>query len=148
MAPCDGYATNIQLVPGAVVSAAASVVPFVCERDDKNRGVVVASFMQGLTVGAVSVRSQVADKTAAARQKATSAGAARKGQLRNRAAAVSAPAWQATPEQVRRAVTNGASGAKEHWIPLTLAAGVLIVGCLALRQWSSQASSRLLRVAE
>jgi multidrug resistance efflux pump len=47
MAPCDGYATNIQLVPGAVVSASASVMPFVCDRDDKNRGVVVASFMQG-----------------------------------------------------------------------------------------------------
>lgn len=46
-APCDGYATNVQLVPGAVVSAAASVVPFVCDRDDSNRGVVVASFMQG-----------------------------------------------------------------------------------------------------
>jgi hypothetical protein len=85
--------------------------------------------------GAVNVRSQVADKTAAARQKATTAGVARKDQLRNRAAAVSAPAWQATPEQVRRAVTNGANGAKERWIPLTLAAGVLIVGCLALRQW-------------
>jgi multidrug resistance efflux pump len=47
VAPCDGYATNIQLVPGAVVSASASVMPFVCERDDKNKGVVVASFMQG-----------------------------------------------------------------------------------------------------
>ena len=35
-APCDGYATNIQLVPGAVVSAAASVLPFVCERDESN----------------------------------------------------------------------------------------------------------------
>jgi multidrug resistance efflux pump len=46
-APCDGYATNIQLVPGAVVSAAASVLPFVCERDEGNLGVVVASFMQG-----------------------------------------------------------------------------------------------------
>lgn len=46
-APCDGYATNIQLVPGAVVSAAASVLPFVCDRDDRNRGVVVATFMQG-----------------------------------------------------------------------------------------------------
>jgi uncharacterized protein DUF3618 len=87
------------------------------------------------TAGAVSVRSQVAGKTAAARQKATSTGAAQKDQLRNRAAAVSAPVWQATPEQVRRAVTSGASGAKERWIPLTLAAGVLIVGCLALRQW-------------
>ena len=46
-APCDGYATNIQLVPGAVVSAAASVLPFVCERDESNLGMVVASFMQG-----------------------------------------------------------------------------------------------------
>lgn len=46
-APCDGYATNIQLVPGAVVSAAASVMPFVCDRDEGNIGVVVASFMQG-----------------------------------------------------------------------------------------------------
>lgn len=46
-APCDGYATNIQLVPGAVVSAAASVLPFVCDRDERNIGVVVASFMQG-----------------------------------------------------------------------------------------------------
>jgi multidrug resistance efflux pump len=46
-APCDGYATNIQLVPGAVVSAAASVMPFVCDRDERNLGVVVATFMQG-----------------------------------------------------------------------------------------------------
>lgn len=46
-APCDGYATNVQLVPGAVVGAAASVVPFVCDRDERNAGVVVASFMQG-----------------------------------------------------------------------------------------------------
>lgn len=47
VAPCDGYATNIQLVPGAVVSAAAAVMPFVCDRDEANIGVVVASFMQG-----------------------------------------------------------------------------------------------------
>ena len=46
-APCDGYATNIQLVPGAVVSAAASVLPFVCDRDERNIGMVVATFMQG-----------------------------------------------------------------------------------------------------
>jgi multidrug resistance efflux pump len=46
-APCDGYVTNLQLVPGAIVSAAASVMPFVCDRDETNRGVVVASFMQG-----------------------------------------------------------------------------------------------------
>jgi len=46
-APCDGYAVNLQLVPGAVVSAAASVLPFVCDRDETNLGMVVASFMQG-----------------------------------------------------------------------------------------------------
>jgi multidrug resistance efflux pump len=46
-APCDGYGVNLQLVPGAVVSAAASVLPFVCDRDESNLGMVVASFMQG-----------------------------------------------------------------------------------------------------
>jgi multidrug resistance efflux pump len=46
-APCDGYAVNLQLVPGAVVSAAASILPFVCDRDASNLGMVVASFMQG-----------------------------------------------------------------------------------------------------
>ena len=46
-APCDGYVTNLQLQPGAIVSAAASVMPFVCDRDENNRGVVVATFMQG-----------------------------------------------------------------------------------------------------
>ena len=34
-------------MPGAVVSAAASVLPFVCDRDETNLGMVVASFMQG-----------------------------------------------------------------------------------------------------
>lgn len=45
-APCDGYATNMQLEPGVLVSAAAAVMPFVCERTERNKGVVVASFMQ------------------------------------------------------------------------------------------------------
>ena len=35
-APCDGYAVNLQLEPGAVVSATASVLPFVCDRDERN----------------------------------------------------------------------------------------------------------------
>ena len=46
-APCDGYVTNLQLLPGTVVSSAASVMPFVCDRDESNRSVVVATFMQG-----------------------------------------------------------------------------------------------------
>ena len=92
------------------------------------------------TAGAVSVRSQVTGKSAAALQKATSAGATQRDQLRNRAVAVGTPAWQATPKQVRRAMTNGASGAKERWVPLSLASCSLILGYLALRRW------RLLRL--
>lgn len=79
-----------------------------------------------------SVRSQVANKTTAARQKVTSASADRKDQLRTRAA----PVWEATPEQVRRAVTKGANSARDGWVPLAVAAGVLMVGSLAAWQWS------------
>ncbi|WP_434642027.1 HlyD family secretion protein [Klebsiella sp. I138] len=46
-APCNGYVTNLQLEPGALVSAKTSVLPFVCDRDEHNRGMVVATFMQG-----------------------------------------------------------------------------------------------------
>lgn len=46
-APCSGYVTNLQLETGAIVSAATSVMPFVCDRDERNKGIVVASFMQG-----------------------------------------------------------------------------------------------------
>lgn len=46
-APCDGFTTNLQLEPGAIVSGSASVLPFVCDRDDRNAGVVTASFIQG-----------------------------------------------------------------------------------------------------
>lgn len=83
-----------------------------------------------------NMRRQVASRTTAARQKAISAGAGGRDQLRNRAAAAGAPVWEATPEQVRRAVTKGADSARERWMPLALAAGVLIVGYLAVRQWS------------
>jgi hypothetical protein len=83
-----------------------------------------------------SLRSQAASKTVAARQKVISASAGRKDQLRNRAAAVGAPVREATPEQMRRAVTRGANSARERWMPLALVAGVLIVGYLAVRQWS------------
>jgi hypothetical protein len=88
-----------------------------------------------------SVRTQVAGKTGGARQKAISAGAGGRDQLRNRAAAVGAPVWQATPEPVRRTVTKGAKSARERWIPLAAAAGVFIVGYLAIRQWSKRSSA-------
>jgi hypothetical protein len=82
-----------------------------------------------------SVRGQVAGKATVAQQRAMSAGVARKDQLRDRATAVGAPVWEATPDQVRRTVTKGASGAREHWMPLAMAAGVLVVGYLVLRRW-------------
>ncbi len=80
---------------------------------------------------AAELRGRVKDTTSQARRTAT----AQRDQLRDRAVAVSAPAWQATPEPVRRTVAKGASGAKERWVPLSLAAGVLIAGYLALRRW-------------
>jgi hypothetical protein len=82
-----------------------------------------------------SARDQVTGTTAAARQKATSAGRAGRDQLRSRAAAAGTPVWEATPEQVRSAVTKGANGARERWVPLTIAAGVLVVGYVAVSQW-------------
>jgi hypothetical protein len=80
---------------------------------------------QNAAARAASARSQVADKMAA---------------VRNRAAAVGAPVWEATPEPVRRAVTKGASGARERWIPLAAAAGVLIAGYLTFRQLKTRSS--------
>jgi hypothetical protein len=82
-----------------------------------------------------SMRSQLASQTATTRQKAVSAGGTGKNQLQTRAAAVGAPVWKATPEQVRRAVTRGASTARQHRRPLAAAAGALILGYLAIRQW-------------
>ena len=88
-----------------------------------------------------SARSQVTSKTGAARQRAISAGAGGRDQLRNRAAAVGSPVWEATPEQVRRVVTKGANTARERWMPLALATGALIVGYLAVRQWSRRSQA-------
>jgi phage-related tail fiber protein len=88
-----------------------------------------------------SARSQVTGQAGAARQKAISAGSAGKDQLRTRAAAVSAPVWQATPEQVRWTMTKGASRARDQWVPLAAAAAVLIVGYLAFRQRGRRSSS-------
>jgi hypothetical protein len=81
-----------------------------------------------------NVRSQVSSKTVAARQKVISAGGARKDELRKRAAAVGTPVWEATPEPMRRAVTQGGDTAREYWMPLALAAGSLIFGYLAVRR--------------
>lgn len=96
---------------------------------------------QNAAARAASVRGQVAGKTASARQKAMSAGGTGKDQFRSRVAAVGGPAWEATPGQVRQAVTKGANGARERWVPIAVAAGVLIVGYLAIRRWNGRSPS-------
>ena len=45
-APCDGYVTNVNIMPGSIVSASASVMPFVCDQDEDLKGKVVATFDQ------------------------------------------------------------------------------------------------------
>jgi hypothetical protein len=52
-----------------------------------------------------------------------------------RAKSVRSQVEQATPEPVRRAVTKGAQGARERWIPITVVTGILAIGYLALSQW-------------
>jgi hypothetical protein len=119
-----------------------TVQELVARADVKSRARAKATEFAGrVRSTTVQARGQVADKTAAARQKATSTRGAGKDQLRNRAAAVGAPVWEATPDQVRRAVTKGASGARERWVPLAATAGVLLLGYLALRKWNGRSSS-------
>jgi hypothetical protein len=64
-----------------------------------------------------------------------SAGRAGQGELQSRITAVGTPLWEATPESLRRALAKGASSARQHRVPLAVAAGVLIGGWLALRWW-------------
>jgi hypothetical protein len=113
-----------------------TVQELVAKADVKGRALAKATEVSGQCKSSmVQARNQVARNTAAARQKAASTGRAGKDQLRGRVAAAGAPAWEAMPEQVRRAVTKGATGARQHWMPLAVAAGVVIIGCLAVRQW-------------
>ena len=110
------------------------------EVSGKAKSTIVQARNQAVT-RAGGVRDQVAGNTAAARQKAASAGRAGRDQVRGRIVAAGTPAWGAMPEQVRRAVTKGTNGAREHPMPLAVAAGVVIVGCLVIWQWKSRAAS-------
>lgn len=47
LAPCDGFATNVQILPGAVVSSATAVMAFVCDGADDRYRIVLASFTEG-----------------------------------------------------------------------------------------------------
>jgi hypothetical protein len=78
-----------------------------------------------------SVRDQLTSNTAAAGQRAVYLGAAAKDQV----AAAGESVWDATPERARQAVAKGAGTARQHRVPLAVAAGALIVGFLAIRWW-------------
>ena len=82
-----------------------------------------------------NARSQVAEKTEAARQHFMPAVDAGKEQLQARAAAVSTPVWEATPEPVRQAVAKGASTIRQRRAPLALGACALVAACLAVMWW-------------
>jgi hypothetical protein len=118
----------------ARVDVKARALAKASEVSDKCKSTMVQARERAAT-RASGVRSQVTGNTAAARQKAASAGRAGKEQLRGRVAAVGTPAWEAMPEQMRGRLTKGASGARERWVPVTVAAGAVILDCLAVWQW-------------
>lgn len=80
---------------------------------------------------AAKLAGRMESTTSRARQQA----AARADSVRGQIAAAGAPAWEATPEGIRRAVTKGASNAKERRVPLAVAAGALLLACMAVRRW-------------
>jgi Protein of unknown function (DUF3618) len=80
-------------------------------------------------------RNQLADKTAAARHKAMAVSRSGPDQMQRRIAARGKPVWEATPEQVRRAVAKGASSAKQRRGPIAAAVSVLILGYVVIRRW-------------
>lgn len=51
LAPCDGFVSNVNILPGQIVSPGAAVMPYVCDMDDDSRGKVVATFPQGAYLG-------------------------------------------------------------------------------------------------
>jgi uncharacterized protein DUF3618 len=84
---------------------------------------------------AANARSQVAGRTAAARQQVMPFVTAGKDHLHARAAALGTPVRDATPEPVRHAVSKTASIARQRRAPLAAAAGALVVAYLAVRSW-------------
>jgi Protein of unknown function (DUF3618) len=84
------------------------------------------------TASAASARSQIAEKTEAARQQVLPVVSAGKDQLQAHAAAVGAPAWEATPEPIRKAVAKGVSNIRQRRAPMA-AASALVAACLVVR---------------
>jgi multidrug resistance efflux pump len=50
-APCDGFVSNVNILPGQIVSPGSAVMPFICDVDDASRGRIVATFPQGSFLG-------------------------------------------------------------------------------------------------
>jgi chromosome segregation ATPase len=80
---------------------------------------------------AAKLGGRMESTTSRARQQA----AARAESVRGQIAAAGTPTWEAMPEEIRRAVTKGASNAKERRVPLAVAAGALLFACIAVRRW-------------
>jgi multidrug resistance efflux pump len=51
VAPCDGFVSNVNILPGQIVSPGTAVMPFICDVDEQNRGKVVATFPEGSYLG-------------------------------------------------------------------------------------------------
>lgn len=51
VAPCDGFVSNVNILPGQIVSPGSAVMPFVCDMDDASRGKIAATFPQGSYLG-------------------------------------------------------------------------------------------------
>ncbi|MDH6234738.1 multidrug resistance efflux pump [Mesorhizobium soli] len=51
VAPCSGFVSNVNILPGEVVSAGVAVMPLICDVSPGNRGEVVATFPQGAFLG-------------------------------------------------------------------------------------------------
>ena len=80
---------------------------------------------------AAELAGRVKTTTAQARTQA----AAQFGNVRGQLQARAAPAREAIPEPLRRAVAKGASTAQQRRVPLATAAVTLIAGYLAFRWW-------------
>ena len=142
--------TTRSAAPAAGVAAAPDDVQQLKQEIEETRGLLGETVEQ--LAAKADVKSRARAKTAelsgrvmsmagqATKGAAARAGSAR-GQLagtsaaaRDRVAAVSAPVWESA-EPLRRSVARGASTARQHRVPLAVAAGAIIVGYLLIRSW-------------
>ena len=86
-------------------------------------------------VAKADIKGRAQAKVSDLSQKAKSAGTAVTEQLPGQVAAASAPAWKATPEPARQAVTKAAGQVRQRPVPLAAAAAVLLAGYLIMRRW-------------